>query len=100
MSAALERAPAAGGAMAKHEPGDSGGHSRGTLLQTVGLASAGVALGVAGGSIVRSGQRRPAVTLSGRRRFERKVVLITGATSGIGRAAAKAFAAEGARVGF
>jgi hypothetical protein len=35
-----------------------------------------------------------------RRRFESKVVLVTGATSGIGRAAAIAFAAEGARVGF
>jgi NAD(P)-dependent dehydrogenase (short-subunit alcohol dehydrogenase family) len=35
-----------------------------------------------------------------RRRFENKVALITGATSGIGRAAAIAFAAEGAKVGF
>jgi hypothetical protein len=35
-----------------------------------------------------------------RRRFESKVVLITGATSGIGRSAAIAFAAEGAKVGF
>jgi NAD(P)-dependent dehydrogenase (short-subunit alcohol dehydrogenase family) len=35
-----------------------------------------------------------------RRRFENKVVLITGATSGIGRAAAKAFAAEGGKVAF
>lgn len=35
-----------------------------------------------------------------RRRFENKVVLITGATSGIGRAAAIQFAAEGARVAF
>lgn len=36
----------------------------------------------------------------GRGRYAGKVVLITGATSGIGRAAAKAFAAEGAEVGF
>lgn len=35
-----------------------------------------------------------------RRRFENKVVLITGATSGIGRAAAIGFAAEGGKVAF
>jgi NAD(P)-dependent dehydrogenase (short-subunit alcohol dehydrogenase family) len=35
-----------------------------------------------------------------RRRFENKVVIVTGATSGIGRAAAVAFAAEGGKVGF
>jgi NAD(P)-dependent dehydrogenase (short-subunit alcohol dehydrogenase family) len=34
------------------------------------------------------------------RRFEGKVVIITGATSGIGEATARAFAAEGARVSF
>jgi NAD(P)-dependent dehydrogenase (short-subunit alcohol dehydrogenase family) len=36
----------------------------------------------------------------GRGRFARKVVVITGATSGIGKEAAVLFAAEGARVGF
>lgn len=35
-----------------------------------------------------------------RRRFAGKVVIVTGATSGIGRAAAIAFAAAGAKVGF
>ena len=35
-----------------------------------------------------------------RRRFENKVVIITGATSGIGRAAAEQFAAEGGKVAF
>jgi NAD(P)-dependent dehydrogenase (short-subunit alcohol dehydrogenase family) len=35
-----------------------------------------------------------------KRRFDNKVVIITGATSGIGRAAALAFAAEGGKVGF
>lgn len=35
-----------------------------------------------------------------RQRFKDKVVLITGATSGIGRAAAEQFAGEGAKVGF
>jgi hypothetical protein len=36
----------------------------------------------------------------GRRRFENKIVAITGATSGIGRAAALRFAAEGGKVAF
>ncbi|WP_459717261.1 SDR family NAD(P)-dependent oxidoreductase [Actinophytocola sp. KF-1] len=43
----------------------------------------------------------PAVAgAEGRGRFAGKVVVITGATSGIGKEAAVAFAAEGARVGF
>ena len=41
-----------------------------------------------------------AVSAPRRRRFENKVVIVTGATSGIGRAAAVAFAAEGGKVGF
>ena len=44
--------------------------------------------------------RRPCRLQPGRRRFEGKVVAITGATSGIGRAAALAFAAEGGKVAF
>lgn len=43
---------------------------------------------------------RAAAAAGPRRRFEGKVVLITGATSGIGEAAARAFAAEGAKVSF
>ncbi|AXC12286.1 3-oxoacyl-[acyl-carrier protein] reductase [Acidisarcina polymorpha] len=41
-----------------------------------------------------------AVSAPRKRRFENKVVIVTGATSGIGRAAAVAFAAEGGKVGF
>ena len=41
-----------------------------------------------------------AVRMNPRRRFENKVVLITGATSGIGRAAAIGFAVEGGKVAF
>src|SRR6202022_302348 len=40
------------------------------------------------------------VFIAGRRRFDGTVVLITGATSGIGRAAAIQFAAEGGKVAF
>jgi NAD(P)-dependent dehydrogenase (short-subunit alcohol dehydrogenase family) len=47
-----------------------------------------------------SSSPKPVAAAESRRRFENKVVLITGATSGIGRAAAILFAAEGAKVGF
>lgn len=78
----------------------SDGSSRRLVLAS---AAAGTVVGVAGlaaglslGQAARPAQQRP----SGLRRFENKVVLVTGATSGIGQAAAKAFAAEGAKVAF
>ncbi|WP_342362636.1 SDR family NAD(P)-dependent oxidoreductase [Terrarubrum flagellatum] len=67
-----------------------------TMAGSTAGAAAGFAAGVALGQGARPASQRP----SGRRRFDGKVVAITGATSGIGRAAAKAFAAEGAKVAF
>lgn len=64
-----------------------------TLLGTL----AGLVAGVAFASPPEAPPIRP---LPGRRRFQGKVVAITGATSGIGRAAAIQFAAEGAKVAF
>ncbi|WP_295805682.1 SDR family oxidoreductase [uncultured Nitratireductor sp.] len=62
---------------------------------------AGAAMGVTGGMALAGVGRPPASPVfEGRRRFADQVVMITGATSGIGRAAAEAFAAEGARVVF
>jgi NAD(P)-dependent dehydrogenase (short-subunit alcohol dehydrogenase family) len=77
-------------------------YSRRRLLTTGGAAAgvgalAGVAAGVA---IVQGGAPTPQVNPGQRRRFEGKVVIITGATSGIGKAAALRFAAEGGKVGF
>ena len=68
--------------------------SRRTMLSLTAAA-------VAGSLAACSQPAHPAVSATpARRRFEGKVVIITGATSGIGRAAALAFAAEGAKVGF
>jgi FlaA1/EpsC-like NDP-sugar epimerase len=54
------------------------------------------------GSLAACSQASPSVAPSPatKGRFENKVIAITGATSGIGRAAALAFAAEGGKVGF
>jgi NAD(P)-dependent dehydrogenase (short-subunit alcohol dehydrogenase family) len=64
-------------------------------------AVAGLITGLAAGVALALPPKSPPVPPQpGRRRFESKVVAITGATSGIGRAAALAFAAEGGKVAF
>src|SRR5690242_11855067 len=64
-------------------------------------AAAGLITGLAAGVALALPPKSPPVPPKpGRRRFEGKVVAITGATSGIGRAAALAFAAEGGKVAF
>jgi len=67
--------------------------------RTMLAAAAAGALGLAAGYASRNSRPPPMISRVARR-FEGKVVAITGATSGIGRAAAVAFAAEGAKVGF
>jgi NAD(P)-dependent dehydrogenase (short-subunit alcohol dehydrogenase family) len=63
--------------------------------------TAGLAAGLAAGVALALPPKSPAIPPQpGRRRFEGKVVAITGATSGIGRAAALQFAAEGGKVAF
>ncbi|MFI6173148.1 SDR family NAD(P)-dependent oxidoreductase [Nocardia sp. NPDC051052] len=77
--------------------------SRRRLLGTMAAASGlavGAAAGLAGGVALGANSNPPRFTPAAVRRFEGKTVLITGATSGIGAAAAHLFAAEGGRVAF
>jgi NAD(P)-dependent dehydrogenase (short-subunit alcohol dehydrogenase family) len=80
---------AAGGVKRRHLVG-------GAALGIVAGAIGGLAGGVALGQAATLPQQKP----SGKRRFENKVVLVTGGTSGIGRAACLMFAAEGGKVAF
>src|SRR6266851_8702520 len=71
----------------------------------LGSTAMGTAAGILAGLVAGIGfatppKAAPVPPPPGRRRFEGKVVAITGATSGIGRAAALAFAAEGGKVAF
>jgi NAD(P)-dependent dehydrogenase (short-subunit alcohol dehydrogenase family) len=77
-------------------------YSRRRLITTVSSATGVAAVaGVAGGvALVQGGQPTPIIQPAASKRFVDKVVLITGATSGIGRAAAIQFAHEGGKVGF
>lgn len=75
--------------------------TRRAMLSGGACGAAGLGAGLATGALLAASTDRAApVYVAGRRRFAGKVVLITGATSGIGRAAAIQFAAEGGKVAF
>ena len=74
--------------------------SRRRLLTGAVAGVAGFATGAVGAGAVLGSQKGPRVVVNGRARFKNKVILITGATSGIGAAAAEMFAAEGGKVAF
>ncbi|HMA49994.1 MAG TPA: SDR family oxidoreductase [Magnetospirillaceae bacterium] len=71
------------------------------LLGAATAGAAGLALGAAAtAATIKGAAPVTIIERTNRQRFADKVVAITGATSGIGRAAALAFAAEGAKVAF
>jgi NAD(P)-dependent dehydrogenase (short-subunit alcohol dehydrogenase family) len=75
--------------------------TRRIILRSAAVGAAGLVAGLAGGAKLGSSAhpQRPH-SPANRRRFEGKVIVVTGATSGIGRAAAEAFAGEGGQVAF
>lgn len=81
---------------ASEEPTERSKINRRSVFAVVGGAAAGSVLT----RIVEKVPPQSLFGMSHRKRFEGKVVIITGATSGIGRAAAAAFAAEGGTVAF
>lgn len=74
--------------------------SRRNLLAGAVAGVAGFAAGAASAATMIGSKKGPQILVDGRARFKNKIILITGATSGIGAAAAKMFAAEGGKVAF
>jgi NAD(P)-dependent dehydrogenase (short-subunit alcohol dehydrogenase family) len=74
--------------------------SRRNLLAGAVAGIAGFAAGAASAATMIGSKKGPQIVVDGRARFKNKVILITGATSGIGAVAAKMFAAEGGKVAF
>jgi len=66
----------------------------------LGMTAAGLAGSLVACATAPQARDTSATSPAPRRRFDGKIVLITGATSGIGRAAALQFACEGGKVGF
>ena len=80
--------------------GESETSNRRHVLTGLAGVATGAVVGAAGGAALAATRRPATVQIDARQRFRDKVVLITGATSGIGAAAARMFAAEGGKVAF